>query len=784
MYKELGPEQIDILVGSPAVNDEFSKKIRELDRRLQANGMSYRDWETLNDRQHDIFADNLFLDGECATSVDNYVMGAVDSCWCPDVIDDLHHHSPVLMREIEKQQEMLPDMKVKIGESLNNLNETLDLLLENVILQEFRTPTAEEAAEIEAALDAEEPEKKPQSIDTTKFNAELAAAVKSFLESPAAGLNYEPGSITYNEPASSTSKVIFNNLGNRSDRGAVVARLQQAAKNNEIEGFNLITKDITTKRNKAGGEDVNGITLVPVSKEDPSKQTGGQLILVGKQGSRKGEGAGVSNIGNVQEAYVAAAIYLLFIDPTQPVTPQGIEETLDLLVQEPKENESSTGSRWERTLISPSTAPENPDEIILRIGFDQANWDDISDPQKRQLSMQPTATAVAELMKSKKLHQAALSFYNDNQSQKIASVASGVEDQTGTKVDWYLTVNGYRYADTLQQFSIKGFSRLLGQVGATWDDSRGKRGLRTFYKQILQVDLGDSKSSPGKEYTELRNQGFKDPADVYAAARLFYNSLEEELNAKLAAANSSEEGDFLADIAAAIRREALGQGDEGPVGFLSIDGDTAKFLDFFGRLTPGEEKYVGNHVSLEVASNRGSIPKLVIYDTGEDGANLAKITEDARKLDTSLKDYLDELARFRDEEGKAVFAAALPKNTPKNRKNLRLMLDTRDKIAAIFNYDKSGKYEPAYPDLASKSKFKKIIWTLTNAPVYAKIADSKGKDYYSSAGLAAPINKGVLLELRTKAEAVSSGYGMRQYAEKGDRLVSLLKEVEEESEDS
>ena len=136
MHKELRPEQIDILVGTPAVNDEFSRKVKELDRRLQANGMSYSDWETLNDRQHDIFADNLFLDGECATSVDDYVMGAVDSCWCPDVIDDLHHHSPVLMREIEKQQDMLPDMKVKIGESLNNLNKTIDLLLENIILSE------------------------------------------------------------------------------------------------------------------------------------------------------------------------------------------------------------------------------------------------------------------------------------------------------------------------------------------------------------------------------------------------------------------------------------------------------------------------------------------------------------------------------------------------------------------------------------------------------------------------------------------------------------------------
>ena len=78
----------------------------------------------------------MFLDGDCATSVKDYVMGAVDSCWCPDVVEDLEHHSPVLMREIEKQQDMLPDMKVKIGESLNNLNDTIDLLLENIILSE------------------------------------------------------------------------------------------------------------------------------------------------------------------------------------------------------------------------------------------------------------------------------------------------------------------------------------------------------------------------------------------------------------------------------------------------------------------------------------------------------------------------------------------------------------------------------------------------------------------------------------------------------------------------
>ena len=100
MHKDLRPNNIDILVGSPAVGDEFSRKIRELDRRLKINGMSYRDWETLNDRQHEIFSSDMFLDGDSATNVQKYVMGAVDSCGCPDTEEDLHHHSPVLMREI------------------------------------------------------------------------------------------------------------------------------------------------------------------------------------------------------------------------------------------------------------------------------------------------------------------------------------------------------------------------------------------------------------------------------------------------------------------------------------------------------------------------------------------------------------------------------------------------------------------------------------------------------------------------------------------------------------
>jgi len=109
---------------------------------LKMNGMDYKQWDTLTDHQHEIFTDNLFLDGECAASPENYVQGAVSSCGCPDVVEDLHHHSPVLMREIEKQQEMAPDMTVKISESLNFLNEFIDTQVDKIRLTESKTQRA------------------------------------------------------------------------------------------------------------------------------------------------------------------------------------------------------------------------------------------------------------------------------------------------------------------------------------------------------------------------------------------------------------------------------------------------------------------------------------------------------------------------------------------------------------------------------------------------------------------------------------------------------------------
>ena len=136
MYAPFKKHHIEYIASVPSVNNEFADKVKELDRRLQKNGLAYKNWDTMTDHQRGIFSQGLFLDGQCADNVQDYVKGAAHSCE-PCAAEELHHHSPALMRAIDQEKEKLPSITVKIGESLNNLNETIDLLLENIMIEDL-----------------------------------------------------------------------------------------------------------------------------------------------------------------------------------------------------------------------------------------------------------------------------------------------------------------------------------------------------------------------------------------------------------------------------------------------------------------------------------------------------------------------------------------------------------------------------------------------------------------------------------------------------------------------
>ena len=128
MYAPLKQHHIEYVASIPAVNNEFADKVKELDRRLQKNGLAYKNWDTMTDHQQGIFSQGLFLDGQCAGSVQDYVSGAAKVCE-PCAAEELHHHSPALMRAIDEEKEKLPNLTIKMGESLDKLNEFIDSIL-------------------------------------------------------------------------------------------------------------------------------------------------------------------------------------------------------------------------------------------------------------------------------------------------------------------------------------------------------------------------------------------------------------------------------------------------------------------------------------------------------------------------------------------------------------------------------------------------------------------------------------------------------------------------------
>ena len=127
------------LVSDPSVNDEYSQKISELDRRLKMNNLSYEHWDTLNDRQRETFVLDLFMDGDSASSIENYVENAYHNCDCPDVVDDLEQDSPALMARIQNAKAYVagqpaPARPVQF-ESL--LNEMIDNVLMEAVDRKF-----------------------------------------------------------------------------------------------------------------------------------------------------------------------------------------------------------------------------------------------------------------------------------------------------------------------------------------------------------------------------------------------------------------------------------------------------------------------------------------------------------------------------------------------------------------------------------------------------------------------------------------------------------------------
>ena len=129
------------LSSDPEISQEFSEKVGELNRRLSLNDLSYDNWDTLNDRQHDAFVTDLFVDGDSAMNLESYVENGYHNCGCPDVADDLHTHSPVLMRKIQGAKASVGHLGDGTSQTPVQFESMLNEMIDNLLVGQQNTPT-------------------------------------------------------------------------------------------------------------------------------------------------------------------------------------------------------------------------------------------------------------------------------------------------------------------------------------------------------------------------------------------------------------------------------------------------------------------------------------------------------------------------------------------------------------------------------------------------------------------------------------------------------------------
>jgi hypothetical protein len=619
MHKKLRPEQVDILVGSSPVNTEFSTKVRELDRRLHANGMSYRDWESLNDRQHDIFTDNLFLDGQCASSVDHYVKGAVASCGCPDTEEELHHHSPVLMGEIEKQEDMLPDITMKIGEGLDNLNGLIDLVLEQMLSEE-ETEDQRYASVNEAVKEI------------------LAAANPEVTTNGKDGGGAPPQKKSKGGYSDAKTWQYTNTLGPQSARLELVNKVK--AKLAEMGATQF----------KDYADNFRGFRAIW-----PDGFNYGLKIF-------RGGAKGIGNKGDILEGLLACAFYLRFQDPEGEVSVKDIFTTARSLAANATETASGKGKNG--TLGPVPSGKDNQDNITLKVGLAKGAFTDLTAEKEHPNDkgekegvwdddLRPLAAGAAKAVSYKTVKDLAKTLW-DSQTDTIGVSAMGLVGQLTTKADLQVTIDGrpdlelgtnaFKILKTIGHLSLKYNSTLLGQTGKSWD---GPKGIRPMIKDMFMVDVGDQ-SAAWKEVlkthagTENGNDEIKK-----ALSDMVMGPVAEKLGSlfnppgKDAEAEATAKKNLLKAIENGVRKAGTGYTAEEvadtknnpPMGFLSIGDETADYLDFYVPLTTAMEDTAD--LAVVHRKDEGENPMLLFYDknklTNDDDPNSTPYPEPKSK---------------------------------------------------------------------------------------------------------------------------------------------------------
>lgn len=347
------------------------------------------------------------------------------------------------------------------------------------------------------------------------------------------------------------------------------------------------------------------------------------------------------NKGNVAEGIVGATIVAKFLAGGDDIEAEDVWKVLKNLNTSENVNQSSEKKKKTTTVKKsyqynlPSTSYATGEEknakantINLIVGLAQNNFNDLVNPDYFE-SISGLVLAAIEYTSSPAVMNIINGVKEAKKSNFVEVRASGIEDQKGTKVDIFISVDGEPTTE-YGKISLKANSKQLGQTGKSWRGTpevlepapsqastekakkakKYTRGVTDLFKSLFGIDIDDGLETG---YLEAFKKNTRIPV-LNAVQEVYYDAFMKISDRLDFAEDSVELQDFLTILANGIKYEAVLK-DEG-VRLLKLGNGTFKLLNFNNLVTlfQDDEKEIDFEVSYGYSGEDGDgdLPKITI----------------------------------------------------------------------------------------------------------------------------------------------------------------------------
>jgi len=260
----------------------------------------------------------------------------------------------------------------------------------------------------------------------------------------------------------------------------------------------------------------------------------GQLRKPPEFGSKKG-----FNTGQIAEGALGAAIAARFTKREGDVTPQDV---IDII------NAIGAGEESGKNLKSGYQTKSANDKIYFNLVLPKGDYNALYggvSKGKMHPDMQGVINSATAYANSPAVTEAVSRIIQDDKSNSVVVNSDGASDQTGTKADLFLEIDG----STINLLSLKaGDVKQFGQgSGYTYDKLDG------FFKETFGVGV------PAQYEDELDG---KDPKEAFGIIHEVYASVAQSIQAELSGHNIPNESRFVERLYKGINQHAT-RGQDG-----------------------------------------------------------------------------------------------------------------------------------------------------------------------------------------------------------------------------